>query len=170
MRRAAARHGAWTLGSPALLVKRLATTLSCVVLLTGSPVAFAAGSSTAPVQKGDQLWDLLGTTAVQIDSAQGSYVPTYPAPVKALAGRPISITGFIMPLEEANESNHFILTRYTPGCPFCDPANPNQTVEIFAAHPVPMKGSMITLTGRFTLQKTASAGLFFRLDQAQLVS
>jgi hypothetical protein len=132
-----------------------------MALAASDPVA-AAGQAFPDAA----IWDRLGSTLVVSDLKTGAYHATHPAAVTSLVGRPFRITGFLLPLETGQRTTHFILTRYPGSCPFCDPDNPNQVVEVYTIKPVRNLEVEVTVTGVFSLQNNESAGLFFRLDKA----
>ncbi len=94
-------------------------------------------AQTAPNFPDSAKWDQLRQSTIEID-ASGVFAAVHPAAVIALAGQTFTITGFMIPLESAEQTKHFVLSRYPLTCPFCDPADPNQTVEIFTNKKVRM--------------------------------
>jgi hypothetical protein len=71
---------------------------------------------------------------------------------------------FMLPMDAAQRSKHFLLARYTPVC-FCPPGEPNEVVEVFSRPGVKPTGGLITLSGRMTPTSNGEKGLFFRLDR-----
>ena len=67
----------------------------------------------------DPMWKTLATTKIHSDYAKGLFSATYPDEVKALVGKEITISGFMLPLESSEKFKHFILSKRTPTCPFC---------------------------------------------------
>lgn len=54
-----------------------------------------------------------------------------PADVKALSGKPITVQGFMVPIDfRKGGSNEFILVSVIPSCFFCQVPMPNQWVEV----------------------------------------
>jgi len=135
-----------------------------LLALAGSAASDPADSNLAFPDAA--IWDRLGSTQVVSDLKTGAYHATHPASVTSLVGRPFKISGFLLPLETGQRTTHFIITRYPGSCPFCDPDNPNQVVEVFTTKPVRNLEVEVTVTGMFSLQNNESAGLFFRLDKA----
>ena len=133
----------------------------------GQPAAERRMQAGLP-QSRDALWALLGTTAIGEDARQGLFAAHFPKGVSALDGKDITVSGFMLPLESKTETEHFLLTRNTPVCPFCPPGHPNEVIEVRSSGPVYPDTDEVTVTGRFGLQNDASAGLFFRIDNADV--
>ncbi len=133
----------------------------------GQPAAERQAQAALP-RSDDPLWTLLGSTAVTEDRAHGAFAARFPQAVSALGGRTLTVSGFMLPLETKSETDHFLLSRNTPVCPFCPPGRPNEVIEVHASGPVVPDTDEITVTGRFALQHDAAAGLFFRLDGADV--
>lgn len=109
------------------------------------------------------LWTTLRTTKITIDDAHGVFLAAHPPAVKALVGRTITLAGFVMPLDAATRGTHFLLSKYTPVCAFCPPGEPNEVVEVQTARPIDYSGSLVNVTGRFSLENNGDNGLFFKL-------
>ncbi len=135
----------------------------------GQPLEERAQQRTLP-QAHDNIWSALVTTRIGEDDAHGTFTATYSPTVRALVGRTLTISGFVMPLETTPQFRHFILTRYTPVCPFCPPGAPNEVVEVWSAHPIAQTNDLVRVTGQFALMNDAEKGLFFRLSDAGVAS
>ena len=84
-----------------------------------------------------------------------------------------STTDTLKPLAQAtggDARHHFILSRYSPECPFCPAGGPTETIEVFADQPVGATQLMVTIEGVFNVQGNMDAGLFYRLFHAKTVS
>ena len=112
------------------------------------------------------LWAVLRTTRIGENDAAGLFTADFPPPVKALSGRTVTLSGFMLPLDSEARARHFLLSKYTPVCFFCPPGSPNEVVEVLVAQGVPVTDRMVTVTGRLELENQADKGLFFRIDQA----
>lgn len=115
----------------------------------------------------DPAWDLLRTTRLTTD-ARGMVHAAVPPKVKALTGHDFTVSGFILPIEASLKFQHFILSRYSPQCPFCPSGAPNEVIEINSKKPVQANNYMVFLKGRFSVQNNVEQGLFFRMDDAEL--
>ena len=119
-------------------------------------------------QNDDPIWTLLNKTQVTPDKARGVYVASFPAALQSQAGGPLTLAGFILPLQASPVSRHFMLVRRNSGCPFCPPNAPTEALEIMADTPVAYTGEEVKITGRLKLIASSGDGLFFRLENAAL--
>jgi hypothetical protein len=155
---------------------------SFLAALAGALAASAAHGLTPPTQpaeerarqqllpqSSDPIWRTLAHTRVKSDLARGIFLADHPADVRALDGQDVSITGFML-VTNPMESFDFVLTRYTPVCPFCPPGAPNEAVQVFLKHFVKRTSGLITVRGRLHLENDATTGMFFRLDPAEIVA
>ena len=117
----------------------------------------------------DPVWSILIKTKIHVNEKKGLYSATYPPEVKALVGKPMTVTGFMLPLEDTRTFKHFILSRRTPTCPFCPPGEPNENIDIWLDKPKAYDEHLIKITGNFALMNNAEFGMFFKLDHATLV-
>jgi hypothetical protein len=121
-------------------------------------------------QSSDPIWRTLAHTRVESDLARGVFVADHPPEVTALDGKDVTITGFMLMMNPMNFAADFILTRYTPVCPFCPPGAPNEAVQVLLTRVVKPTNGLITVRGRLHLEKDATSGMFFRLDPAEIVA
>ena len=113
-------------------------------------------------------WPQLMHTKIHTDYAHGLYSADIPDDVKLLAGKEITIGGYMMPLEPFAKSPHFLLSRRTPSCPFCPPGEPNEIIDVETETPMPWLEDRIIVTGIFELMDDRKAGLFFHLTKARV--
>lgn len=119
-------------------------------------------------KSGDPLWKTLGKTTIKINEKKGLFNATYPAEVKQLVGKTVTISGFMLPLDPTEKFKHFILSKRTPTCPFCPPGEPNEILDVMVDKPLAYNEDMITVTGTFGLMQNQEMGLFFKLSQASI--
>lgn len=129
-----------------------------------------AARQAALPKSNSNIWATLRTTVVKVDDKAGMFTATHPPAVKALAGHPLTVTGFMLPLEPAAKVNHFLLSKYTPVCAFCPPGEPNEVVEVTTKVPVTVTTKLLSVTGTFGLQNNGDNGLFFKLSNASIGS
>ena len=134
-------------------------------------VAAAHAAGAEPVNDGtwsDQaLWPVLKKTRLTTD-ANGLIRAAFAPEVTALANKPMTISGFILPIE-ATSHKHYILSRYSPECPFCPSGGPTEVIEVFLNKPLGPTSAMVTIKGVFSTQNNMEAGLFYRMKDAALV-
>lgn len=131
----------------------------------GQPLEERSAQQALP-QSPDKQWALLATTVIGEDLERGLFTARHPPGVRALSGRTMTITGYVMPLETTPTFSHFLLTRYTPVCNFCPPGAPNEVIEVIAATPLAPTHDLVQVSGPFSLANNGEKGLFFRIDGA----
>ncbi len=114
------------------------------------------------------LWSTLRTTKISEDDARGIFKAAHPPAVKALVGRTVTLSGFVMPLDATTTGTHFLLSKYTPVCAFCPPGEPNEVVEVRTARPITFGAKLVAVTGRFGLENNGDNGLFFQMSNAEV--
>ena len=155
--------------------------MRALFLLAGLMLAGSAAASTPPTQpaserarqalmphSNDPIWTTLSRTAVTADMTRGIFTAAPPAEVKALDGRELTISGYMLPLDPSPMVSRFLLTKNTPVCPFCPPGQPNEVVEVDLDQFVKPTSEPVTVRGRFSLRADAGQGLFFHLTRGEL--
>ncbi len=115
----------------------------------------------------DAMWLVLGKTKIDTDLKKGTFRATYPDEVKALVGKEITISGFILPLAATEKFKHFILSKRTPTCPFCPPGEPNEIVDVWLEQPIAWNEDVVKVTGTFELMNNPELGMFFKITKAK---
>lgn len=125
----------------------------------------------AATPPGGTSWKLLESTGETTRTdAQGFIVskPIFPAQIKALAGKRIKVSGWMMPLEAGKKQKRFVLLGYPPGCPFHFHAAPNQFIEVIAETPFPTNETKVfVVSGVLELTGYDESGIFYRLRAAR---
>lgn len=135
----------------------------------GQPTEERAAQESLP-KSPDAIWGTLAAADVGIDQANGLFtIRTTPA-IDALAGKPLKVSGFMLPLDEAAKTTHFLLTRNTPVCAFCPPGEPDEVIEVTSAEGVAPSSDLISVEGMFELIDNGDQGLFFQLKDARLAA
>ena len=155
-----------------------------VMALTGALLALSAFSRENTVvqqpkderkaqdllpQSKDPMWALLGKTKIHVNVKEGMYSADFPSDVKALVGKEVTLSGFMLPLEATEKFKHFIISKRTPTCPFCPPGEPNEIADVWMESPVEWKDDMIKVSGTFELMNNPELGLFFKISNAKSV-
>lgn len=113
-------------------------------------------------QSDDFLWKSFALCQLKSDP-NFSYSITYIPEVKAMDGKQITLSGFIMPLETKEKFTHFLLSRRAPTCAFCPPGEPNEIVEVFTSKPVRWQEDLLTISGTLILSNDGKKGIFFQM-------
>lgn len=134
--------------------------LACA--FTSQPLNERQAQGLLPQSK-HALWATFAKCKVDLDPKQYTYSIHFTPEVKAMDGKPFTISGFMLPLESTETFKHFLLSKRTPTCPFCPPGEPNEIVEVFAKTPMKWEDRMVTMTGTLALTNQADKGLFFQM-------
>ena len=117
------------------------------------------------VQSDDLLWKEFVKCKITMDRNLSSKI-TYITGVKALDGKEVTISGFMLPLEAKDRFSHFLLSKNAPSCAYCPPSSSNEVIEIFSSKPVAWKENLITLSGTLILVNDGGKGVFFQIKNA----
>jgi hypothetical protein len=133
---------------------------------TGQPSEERQAQEELP-QSHDRMWQILGKTRIGFDEKKEIYTAGIPDAVKALAGKQVTVSGFILPLEPTETFKHFILSRNTPTCAFCLPGEPNEIIDVWLEKPIGWDEGMVKVTGTFELTSDQEMGMFFRIKEGK---
>jgi len=86
--------------------------------------------------------------------------------IQALDGKEVKLRGYLTPLQLGANQKHFLLSTKPPGCAFCIPAGPDETVEVFCKTPIKYSLEPVTIA----LLAKDPGGLFYRMADAVPVS
>ena len=145
-------------------------------LLAGLALALLAPASIAqaphdpltsmlPDAKGTLAWSLLGKTAIR--KVDGKLGPDFPSALKPFNGKTVKLQGYVLPLEAGQAHKRFLLSAWSPSCPFCLTAGPEAMVEVKARSAVAYALEPVVVQGRLELLDNDPAGLFYRLVEAE---
>jgi uncharacterized protein len=153
-----------------------AASLLLAFLVSGlAPVAAQTSSSQAapphdpmtqmlPDAKGAVPWSLLSSTSIK--KIQGRLGPDFPEPIRALNGKTVKLQGYVLPLEAGQTHRYFLLSAWSPSCPFCQTAGPEAMVEVKARAAVKYSIDPVVVEGRLMLLDNDASGMFYRLVEA----
>lgn len=100
-------------------------------------------------------------------------VPVFSAETKALAGKTVLLSGYIIPLdgiEGAFKADHFVLSSLpVEACFFCGIGGPESVAEIQMKTPIEYTKKPIRLKGKLILNETDSYRLIYILEDAEFV-
>jgi hypothetical protein len=153
----------------------IAALICCAFMLSGlskeqsaQPTDERKAQDNLP-KSNDPMWAVLGKTKIHLDAKAWRYSATFPPDIKAMAGKPITISGFMLPVETTEKFRHFILSKRTPTCPFCPPGEPNEIADVWLTDPVKWDEDTVKVTGTFSLMNNPELGMFFKIDKAKIV-
>lgn len=129
---------------------------------SGQPADERAAQNKLPHAQ-SPLWAKFLASKVRYNNRTGLYSIAVTPEVKALAGKPVTVSGFVLPLDANDHTSHFLLTRNTPVCMFCPPGEPNEVVEVIAPHPILWTDKIVSVTGPLKLINNGEKGMFFQI-------
>jgi hypothetical protein len=135
------------------------------VLPSGQPVSERKAQESLPMASGT-VWATLLQSKIAYSNKPPHITATFPPDIKAMNGRTITASGFVLPLDASDHTSHFLLSKRTPTCPFCPPGEPNEVIEVYCNTPIKFDDSMISVTGKFGLTNNTDNGVFFTMKQA----
>jgi hypothetical protein len=119
-------------------------------------------------QSHDPLWQKFYACKIGYDNRKGFYSIALTPEVRAMAGKTVTLSGFVLPMDGSDRTKHFLLTRRTPVCMFCPPGEPNEVAEVIARHAVNWTDNMVTVTGTLALVNNGEKGIFFKIVATQV--
>lgn len=117
------------------------------------------------MQSDDLLWKSFAKCKMKM-APDASYIINFAPEVKAMDGKKVTISGFMLPLEPKDKFSHFLLSKNAPTCAYCPPGEPNQIVEVFSSKPLSWKEDVVTISGRLILMHDNKKGIFFQIKDA----
>jgi hypothetical protein len=166
MKRALSLGIAAALAVAALVVAALsASALDTSVPASGLPAASDYSAQVLPDISGVVSWK----TLAQVEPVkQGNkIVPQFSRDILGLDKKDVRIQGFMIPLDTTDQQKHFLLSAVPPHCPFCLPAGPDAIVEVQAKKPLAYGFEPIVVAGRFAVLTNDSAGVLYRMTDAE---
>ena len=120
-------------------------------------------------QSRDGIWKTFGQCKVHYDGRKFTYSINFTDEVKAMEGKKITVTGFILPLDPTEKFSHYLLSKRTPTCPFCPPGEPNEVIEIFSKKPIKWASYQVKVTGTLAFTNNPELGLFFQMKDGEII-
>jgi len=157
--------------------------LAIPVLALCSAIAPVQAQRAAGLQPSEQVWRpaatppggtswalLESTEEVQRESSGLVYSkPRFPQPVRALQGKKVKISGYMLPLQNGARQSHFVLLAYPPDCPFHLNPAPDQFIEIRVSQPVSVAEGVRTFEGTLVLGGEDESGVFYQMTNGREV-
>ena len=142
------------------MVLRLEKTSWHLVVVVGVVVALAMWSPVPEHElPADTPWHVL------MQAEDLSKPSVLPDTLRSLDGQSIMLTGFIYPLDNSREQQHFLLSPYPQGCAYHVPMGPASTVEVFAEESMRFTNDAVAVQGVFTIVDW-EGGLRYQLHAA----
>ena len=123
-----------------------------------------ASKSMLPDARGAVPWSML--SAATIKMSKGKLCPAFPEALRPLNGKMVKLQGYILPIEAGQTHRYFLLSAWSPTCPFCQTAGPEAVVEVRARSAVKYSIEPVVVEGRLMLLNNDASGMFYRLLEA----
>jgi tetratricopeptide (TPR) repeat protein len=125
--------------------------------------------TTLPLPRNDRTNALpwLALTTLEL----GSKFPlTFPPHLRQFDGKPVSLTGIMQPIGNAQEAASFLLLEFPVGCWFCETPPPNGMILVQMADgkAVPLQRTLVKVEGTLRLNSTDPEEYLFKLQNATL--
>ena len=143
--------------------------------LVSAQAQTAASSATAtaphdptkamlPDAGGAVPWSLLSAATIKMN--KGKLGPAFPDALRIFNGKTVKVQGYILPIEAGQTHSYFLLSAWSPSCPFCLTAGPEAMVEVRARTPFKYSIDPVVAEGRLLLLEDDPSGVFYRLMEA----
>lgn len=115
-----------------------------------------------------KLYDISFTKATD---QHGEYdKPHFSAAAKSLAGKTITLPGYMAPFENATETSLFMLSSLPlNACFFCGVGGPETVVEVHTKKPVTFSEKPIEVRGVLRLNESNPDQMLYILEQAEII-
>ncbi|MFK8161218.1 MAG: hypothetical protein AB8H12_02040 [Lewinella sp.] len=130
--------------------------------------------SGSALQAQENLWKTLSkiTYEKKFDELLGFKVdvPVFGDDTKALEGKIVEVSGYIVPVEGYKSHTEFVFSAYPYNmCFFCGGAGPETVMEVTSKEPVKYSTERIKLRGKLLLNKDDINRLMYVLVDAELI-
>ncbi len=96
--------------------------------------------------------------------------PTFSEDILALDGKPITMEGWIIPLDELRGENYFVLSALPfANCFFCGGAGPETVMEVFSKKEISFTEKKIKVRGTLSINADDPLQLMYILNDAELI-
>lgn len=149
---------------------RQMTRTTQTLLAAALVVLVTSGSPADSAAQIDTKWSTLSKVElleVEEDGEMRS-IPRFPESIRALDGKQVYMSGYMIPLGFAEEQDNFLLSAWPgDGCYFHMPGGPESIVEIRAAEMFDFTYDTIAMTGTLELVEDDPFGLIYRMTDAR---
>lgn len=147
--------------------------LSQTAASTGAASTGAASTraaSTAAVNS--DIWKALSsvTYTVTEDEYGELYVPEFSEQAQELAGKTVTVTGYVIPFEGLFKPKHVIVSSLPlASCFFCGSGGPETVMEVYLKEPIKYTESLVAFKGKLKLNASDYEQLMYILEDAEFI-
>jgi hypothetical protein len=122
------------------------------------PAISATGTNSVP-------WELFAETVVE-----KPFRPAFAEYLRQLAGKEVSLTGFMYPLRDEPQASAFMFVENPVGCWYCEMPDTAGVVyvEMPAGKAVPLRRGLVRVVGRLTLNSTDPEDFLYAVRDARI--
>ncbi len=123
----------------------------------------------------ENAWDLLASAQVTTikDPIFGGSIdrPIFSEALKQREGQSITLEGFIIPLQQEQDQDFFVLSRFPyQNCFFCGGAGPETVVEVYTERGHRYTDKKVQITGKLSLNPNDPLHLFYIVREARVLT
>jgi len=153
------------------------TILTSALLLVSLSLLWANGKENSDKDKEKNkestptqiTWQTLSKIKMEFVGDEPDYVVKFSDEIKALGGKQVKISGFMVLTAVSEENQNFLLSQVPAGqCFFCGTGGPTSLIEVIQSKPFEPTFEMITVVGKLNLLENDPYGLFYRLTDANV--
>ena len=118
-------------------------------------------------------WDALSSVEIVMgyDDFMGAEVekPKFSEQLKLREGKELTLEGFIIPLQQEDDQDYFVLSRFPyQSCFFCGNAGPETVVEVYSSREFRFTDERVRVTGTLRLNADNPLQLFYILENCEV--
>lgn len=118
------------------------------------------------------LWETLvrATDGTDPSTAITTELPRFTPEIRALAGKPIVLEGYLQPICTGFGKAEYVIGRLPFHCPFCYSQGRASLALVRAAKPLPETATAgrVKITGKLVLQETVPDDYYYQIEDATL--
>ena len=118
-------------------------------------------------------WELLSSVEIVTgyDDFMGTEIeqPKFSEQLILREGKEVTLEGFIIPLQQENEQDYFVLSRFPyQSCFFCGQAGPETVVEVYSDRSFRYTDERVRVNGKLRLNRDNPLNLFYILEDCEV--
>lgn len=116
-------------------------------------------------------WEVLSKVKTETIAVEPYSLVTFSDEIKALDGKLVEVSGFMIPLSVSEKPKKFLLSQVPASqCFFCGGAGPTSLIEILLKKPLATTFEIISVKGKLNVLENDQYGLLYRITDATATS
>lgn len=142
----------------------------CVAFAANTTLAEGGTVAKTVIPSGkESIWKELATIQVSPDPKTGFFNAVIPSELQMKNNQEVTIDGFIVPMDSAENSQHFMLSKTRPHRLTVMPKNPAERVELELIQPMTFTMGVVKVKGILNFKNDRQLGIFFVLKDAVVI-